>query len=563
MADYINKIRTTEGDKPVNYEALANKPNSLPNPNKIKFTGSVVAEYDGSSEVTVNIQNGASEEQAAQIQTNTNDISELKNKTSELKSEIDNYIPYSGQKNLLNTLCVSFKDNYFDSYDYGNSNHENYCVFYDIPVKSGKTYVFSDNARYVIMQNIEKTRISGAGSGTKDAGYYYTPNQDGYISVCFNKNVTNNYKVFDRDENMFNIENLYNAQDETTEKYNKNVLAYAEFTKNYYLDQYGNAHANNRYSMFKIPYKANKVYHVYPKSRFITLISDIQMVHSLSNDSPTEIDVSHEGNGYLYVTFYNDDLDNAVVYEDGADIKQIYSFKVTEEPKDNLFKDKLWVACGDSFTEGGYTSADLNDDNVFRFGTYNGKQKTYPYFIGIRTGLKVINEAVSGSCMTYIPDNHESWRNGCFALDRYKNIPQNADYITLYFGINDDNYNAPLGSIDDTDITTFYGAWNTCLEYLITNHPYSKIGVIITNGSSPQYTDAERNVCKKWGIPYLDMEQDLSVPLMHRVTERDGLCEQAKTLRLNAFKISQYNTHPNIKAHEYESTFIENFLRSL
>lgn len=90
MADYINKIRTTEGDKPVNYEALANKPNSLPNPNKIKFTGSVVAEYDGSSEVTVNIQNGASEEQAAQIQTNTNDISELKNKTSELKSDLAN-----------------------------------------------------------------------------------------------------------------------------------------------------------------------------------------------------------------------------------------------------------------------------------------------------------------------------------------------------------------------------------------------------------------------------------------------------------------------------------------
>ena len=90
MADYINKIRTTEGDKPVNYEALANKPNSLPNPNKIKFTGSVVAEYDGSSEVTVNIPNGASEEQAAQIQTNTNDISELKNKTSELKSDLSN-----------------------------------------------------------------------------------------------------------------------------------------------------------------------------------------------------------------------------------------------------------------------------------------------------------------------------------------------------------------------------------------------------------------------------------------------------------------------------------------
>ena len=100
MADYIKKIRTTTGDKEIDYEALANKPNSLPNPNKIKFTGSVVAEYDGSSEVTVNIPNGASEEQirnsvneyldehpvtsgateeqATQIQTNTNNISELK-----------------------------------------------------------------------------------------------------------------------------------------------------------------------------------------------------------------------------------------------------------------------------------------------------------------------------------------------------------------------------------------------------------------------------------------------------------------------------------------------------
>ena len=103
MADYINKIRTTEGDKPVNYEALANKPSSLPNPNKIKFTGSVVAEYDGSSEVTVNIPNGASEEQAAQIQTNTNDISELKNKTSELKGDL---------VNLTESKRIEFVDNY-------------------------------------------------------------------------------------------------------------------------------------------------------------------------------------------------------------------------------------------------------------------------------------------------------------------------------------------------------------------------------------------------------------------------------------------------------------------
>lgn len=124
MADYINKIRTTEGDKPVNYEALANKPNSLPNPNKIKFTGSVVAEYDGSSEVTVDIPNGASEEQAAQIQTNTNDISELKSDLDNVYDDsldtqyyIDNDIPwdsgYIGEDGNIHTNIGSLSPYYY------------------------------------------------------------------------------------------------------------------------------------------------------------------------------------------------------------------------------------------------------------------------------------------------------------------------------------------------------------------------------------------------------------------------------------------------------------------
>ena len=125
MADYIKKIRTTTGDKEIDYEALANKPNSLPNPNKIKFTGSVVAEYDGSSEVTVDIPNGASEEQirnsvneyldehpvtsgateeqATQIQTNTNNISELKKDL--------------GYSNKLEGYTDTFKMGRYSTYD--------------------------------------------------------------------------------------------------------------------------------------------------------------------------------------------------------------------------------------------------------------------------------------------------------------------------------------------------------------------------------------------------------------------------------------------------------------
>ncbi|WP_050698596.1 SGNH/GDSL hydrolase family protein [Anaeromassilibacillus senegalensis] len=55
MAEYITKIRTTDGDKQVDYNALANLPQALKNPNKLTFTGAVAGEYDGSKEVTVDI----------------------------------------------------------------------------------------------------------------------------------------------------------------------------------------------------------------------------------------------------------------------------------------------------------------------------------------------------------------------------------------------------------------------------------------------------------------------------------------------------------------------------
>lgn len=55
MADYITKIRTTSGDKQMDYNALANLPQALKNPNKLTFTGAVAGEYDGSKEMTVDI----------------------------------------------------------------------------------------------------------------------------------------------------------------------------------------------------------------------------------------------------------------------------------------------------------------------------------------------------------------------------------------------------------------------------------------------------------------------------------------------------------------------------
>lgn len=240
---------------------------------------------------------------------------------------------------------------------------------------------------------------------------------------------------------------------------------------------------------------------------------------------------------------------------------------------------KKYVACGDSFTEGDFSGYVDEDGNTTKssdaYDTDWKMYKTYPWWIARRNNMTLVNEAKCGSIMPlskqYIayrddPDNNdetaESYRNP-FSLERYKAIPDDADYITIWFGINDAS-NTNIGTIDDTTNETFYGAWNVVLEYLITNHPFAKIGIIVTSGSSTTYREAEREIARKWGIPYLDYMGDDQVPLMLSGKESSqGLCNTAKTLRNNAFYVCSTNGHPGLKAHEYQSTFIEAFLRRL
>ena len=179
--------------------------------------------------------------------------------------------------------------------------------------------------------------------------------------------------------------------------------------------------------------------------------------------------------------------------------------------------------------------------------------------------MEIVNEAKCGTTITNI-----GTRTDAFSITRYQSIPKDVDYITLKFGINDDanHQKATIGTIDDTENNTFYGAWNIVMEYLITNHPYAKIGIIVTNGTTTEIADATRKIAEKWGIPYLDEDAGEQVPLLFR-TNKTNVCSTAKLLRQTAFIVNDgsnggtSNYHPNEKAHEYESTFIEAWLRTL
>ena len=175
---------------------------------------------------------------------------------------------------------------------------------------------------------------------------------------------------------------------------------------------------------------------------------------------------------------------------------------------------------------------------------------------------------MSGSVFTNI-----TGRTSPFSVERYKAVPKDADYITLMFGLNECEPDtaqgfdptAIVGTKTDTTNATVWGAYNIVFEYLIKNIPYAKIGVILADGwMTDAYRATVKEICAYWGISVLDLSDDQS-PLL--ITTHDAnrmnVSPKAKQLRNDAFKLGSYNDHPGLKAHEYRSTIIENWMRTL
>lgn len=164
----------------------------------------------------------------------------------------------------------------------------------------------------------------------------------------------------------------------------------------------------------------------------------------------------------------------------------------------NILKNKKWAVCGDSFSHGDFTG--LKDGFTIEDGIYKGKNKVYGYLIGNRNNMIIQHMAIGGRTLatpsdlsftnsfTYIENKREN--------SNYTQIDEDADYATFYFGINDSHHRPgssggdgedntgviEIGTINDTDNTTFYGAWNVMLEWLVTNRPFTKLGIIVSNG---------------------------------------------------------------------------------
>lgn len=210
-------------------------------------------------------------------------------------------------------------------------------------------------------------------------------------------------------------------------------------------------------------------------------------------------------------------------------------FMKTEHTSDHLYGKKL--ACvGDSITEA------TNPDG--------GYFANYAELAAARHNMTVYKDGKGGSTMTNVEEKNP------FCVNRYQSVPADFDILTIWFGWNDNAY-ATVGTIDDTEDTTYYGAYKKVLDYFITTYPTKKIGLIVPYGNDnvEKFRVAVRALSDMYGVPCLDLADGKQCSLLW------GTANAAQEARRAA--LTYDGTHPNQAGHEYLSTMYEEFIKRL
>lgn len=242
----------------------------------------------------------------------------------------------------------------------------------------------------------------------------------------------------------------------------------------------------------------------------------------------------------------------------------------------NVLYKRKWYCCGDSFSAGSTHDAPNPDDLVFSDGIYKGLNKVYLRFISLRNNMDLQLLAVAGATCGAWKEDVEAGtvenpsNTNTFYYRQIGTILENEDssfdgLITMWFGINDSSH-CNLGTIQDETVETFYGALNWSAIQLITNFPYAHIGFVVSNSCSTNFRQAVIEVAKKWAIPYLDMEGEQVPTIFGKRSNQTSPQVDGRLIELKKNKfviLPSVNEHPNQIAHEYQSYFIENWLRSL
>ena len=139
------------------------------------------------------------------------------------------------------------------------------------------------------------------------------------------------------------------------------------------------------------------------------------------------------------------------------------------------------------------------------------------------------NYGVSGSTIA------KSGTRSCIT-ERYDAVAPQSNIISVLAGVNDCDTGVELGTINDTDNTTFYGALNVLVKGLKENHPNAFIFFMtpykyINETASAKleaYANAIKEVCALNNIPVLDLFNEGNFDYTNSEYTADGLHPTAK-----------------------------------
>lgn len=195
-----------------------------------------------------------------------------------------------------------------------------------------------------------------------------------------------------------------------------------------------------------------------------------------------------------------------------------------------------------------------------------GTTQTYVPFLKEALGFGSVSAmGISGSC---ISSGSDYGNKNTPLINRYQTIPS-ADLIQIFMGTNDYGHATPLGTPEDTQAGTFYGALNTIIPYLLATHKTSKI-VFVTplhryaksTGTSSKfeqdpnasghtlndYATALKQACAAHGVSVIDLyaesESDPRLDPQNTAYFPDGI-------------------HPNAAGHELIAEIMASHIREL
>lgn len=198
-----------------------------------------------------------------------------------------------------------------------------------------------------------------------------------------------------------------------------------------------------------------------------------------------------------------------------------------------------WACIGDSLTERNTRSP-----------------KFYHDYVHEASGINAVNMGLSGSGYKRREDEGKAF------YQRVVNLPENADVVTIFGSGNDLTHIDNLGEVTDTTADTICGCVNLTIDAIYAKLPAVQLGIVSptpwqnnqpeNNGTMSRYVEKLEAICKRRGIPYLD--------LFHR----SGLRPNEASYRALVYSNDDgAGVHPNEIGHKIISSHFMAFLESL